>query len=67
MSVLRATSIVRALQDNHGVQPERMTAGGRSEYIDKASNDSADGRALNRRSEIIVLPKLDQYFSLMAP
>lgn len=67
LSVLRATSIVRALQDDHGVQPERMTAGGRSEFISKASNESADGRALNRRTEIIVLPKLDQYFSLMAP
>lgn len=67
LSVLRATSIVRALQDEHGVQPERMTAGGRSEYIEKATNETADGRSLNRRTEIIVLPKLDQYFSLMAP
>lgn len=65
LSVLRATSIVRALQDQHGVQPQRMTAGGRSEYIEKASNETAEGRALNRRTEIIVLPKLDQYFSLM--
>lgn len=67
LSVLRATSIVRALQDEHGVQPERMTAGGRSEYIEKATNETAEGRSLNRRTEIIVLPKLDQYFSLMAP
>ncbi len=67
LSVLRATSIVRALQDQHGVKPERMTAGGRSEYIEKATNDTAEGRSLNRRTEIIVLPKLDQYFSLMAP
>lgn len=67
LSVLRATSIVRALQTEHSVNPKRMTAGGRSEYIEKASNGSADGRALNRRTEIIVLPKLDQYFSLMAP
>lgn len=67
LSVLRATSIVRSLQTNHGVKPERMTAGGRSEYIEKATNETADGRALNRRTEIIILPKLDQYFSLMAP
>ncbi|WP_410000040.1 OmpA family protein [Membranihabitans marinus] len=67
LSVLRATSIVRALQTEHDVNPKRMTAGGRSEYIEKASNGSSDGRALNRRTEIIVLPKLDQYFSLMAP
>lgn len=67
LSVLRATSIVRALQNEHNVQPERMTAGGRSEYIEKATNETSDGRALNRRTEIIVLPKLDQYFSLMAP
>ena len=67
LSVLRATSIVRELQNSHNVQPERMTAGGRSEYIEKASNDSSDGRSMNRRTEIIVLPKLDQYFSLMAP
>ncbi len=67
LSVLRATTIVRVLQDQHGVKSERMTAGGRSEFIEKASNGSADGRSLNRRTEIIVLPKLDQYFSLMAP
>lgn len=67
LSVLRATSIVRELQTKHGIMPERMTAGGRGEYIEKATNDTADGRALNRRTEIIVLPKLDQYFSLMAP
>nr|WP_255785029.1 OmpA family protein [Membranihabitans maritimus] len=66
LSVLRATSIVRSLQDNHNVAPERMTAGGRSEFIPKATNDNSEGRALNRRTEIIVLPKLDQYFNLMA-
>lgn len=67
LSVLRATSIVRSLQENHNVAPNRMTAGGRSEYISKSTNDTSSGRALNRRTEIIVLPKLDQYFSLMAP
>jgi len=67
LSVLRATSIVRALQSEHNVEPKRMTAGGRSKYIEKATNDTADGRALNRRTEIIILPKLDEYFDLMAP
>lgn len=67
LSVLRATSIVRALQREHNVEPKRMTAGGRSEYIEKSTNETADGRALNRRTEIIILPKLDEYFSLMAP
>ncbi|WP_236971438.1 OmpA family protein [Membranihabitans marinus] len=67
LSVLRATSIVRSLQENHNVEPKRMTAGGRSEFVSKADNENSAGRALNRRTEIIVLPKLDQYFSLMAP
>jgi chemotaxis protein MotB len=65
LSVKRATSIVRFLQTKHGISPERMTAGGRGEYVPKASNQTVDGRALNRRTEIIVLPKLDQFFQLL--
>lgn len=65
LSVLRATSIVRALQKEHKIAPERMTAGGRSEFIAKDTNETSAGRALNRRTEIIVLPKLDEYFNLM--
>jgi chemotaxis protein MotB len=67
LSVKRATSIVRLMQTQFGVQPERMTAGGRSEYLPKASNTSNTGRGLNRRTEIIILPKLDQFFKLLEP
>ncbi len=67
LSVKRATSVVRLLQDKFGVKPERMTAGGRSEYVPKAENDTAVGKALNRRTEIIILPKLDEFFQLLEP
>ena len=67
LSVMRATSVVRILQRKYSVKAERMTAGGRSEYIPKATNANADGRSLNRRTEIIILPKLDQFFELMTP
>jgi len=67
LSVKRATSIVRLMQTEFGVQPERMTAGGRSEYIPKESNETNEGRAINRRTEIIILPKLDQFFNLLTP
>jgi len=65
LSVLRATAIVRVLQDEYGVRPERMTAGGRSKYIPKADNATAAGRSINRRTEIVLLPKLDQFFDLL--
>ena len=67
LSVKRATSIVRLMQTKFGVEPERMTAGGRSEYIPKSTNETTDGRALNRRTEIVILPKLDQFFELLEP
>ena len=67
LSVKRATSIVRLMQIKFGVEPERMTAGGRSEYIPKSTNETTDGRALNRRTEIVILPKLDQFFELLEP
>lgn len=65
LSVLRATSVVRALQNDFGVSPARMTAGGRSQYIPVASNDTAEGRSKNRRTRIVVLPKLDQFYSMI--
>lgn len=65
LSVKRATSVVRLLQEDFGVAPERMTAAGRSYYIPVATNDTEAGRAENRRTRIIVLPKLDQFFSLV--
>lgn len=67
LSVKRATSIVRLMQTKFEVQPKRMTAGGRSEYLPKDTNETVAGRALNRRTEIIILPKLDQFFELLEP
>lgn len=67
LSVMRATAVVRSLQTRYGVQPSRMTAGGRSEYVGKTNNDTSDGRRINRRTEIIILPKLDQFFKLSEP
>ncbi len=65
LSVKRATSVVRLLQNDFGVAPERMTAAGRSYYIPVDDNETSQGRAKNRRTRIIVLPKLDQFFDLI--
>ena len=65
LSVLRATAVVRILQNDFGVTPARMTAAGRSEYVPVTTNASADGRALNRRTRIVVLPKLDQFYNMI--
>lgn len=65
LSVRRATSVVRILQKDFGVSPERMTAAGRAEFMPVAENDSAKGRAKNRRTRIVVLPKLDQFYDLI--
>ncbi|TRZ45204.1 OmpA/MotB family protein [Robertkochia solimangrovi] len=65
LSVLRATAVVRILQDDFGVAPARMTAAGRGEYVPVASNDSSDGKAKNRRTRIVVLPKIDQFYSMI--
>lgn len=65
LSAERATAVVRMLQTKYKVNPSRMTAGGRSEYVPKADNATAEGRKANRRTEIIILPKLDQFFELM--
>jgi len=65
LSVLRATAIVRILQNDFGVTASRMTAAGRGEYVPVTSNASADGRALNRRTRIVVLPKLDQFYNMI--
>lgn len=67
LSAKRATSIVRLMQTKFAVNPSRMTAGGRSEYMPKTTNVTAEGRAINRRTEIIILPKLDQFFELLEP
>jgi chemotaxis protein MotB len=65
LSVKRATSIVRILQKSYGLDPKRMTAAGRSEYLPLTDNSTAAGRATNRRTRIVVLPQLDQFFKLL--
>ncbi|MFN7119301.1 MAG: OmpA family protein [Saprospiraceae bacterium] len=65
LSAMRATAVVRSLQKKYGVAPERMTAGGRSEFVPKSTNATADGKSLNRRTEIVILPQLDQFFQLL--
>ncbi len=65
LSALRGTSVAKVLQSQFGVDPARITAGGRSEYNPKATNMSVSGRAENRRTEIIIMPKLDEFMKLM--
>ncbi len=67
LSVLRSSSVVRALQDEHGIDPNRLIAAGRGEYNALATNATAEGRAMNRRTRIIILPKLDQFYDLLNP
>jgi chemotaxis protein MotB len=65
LSVKRATTIVRILQDTYGLDPKRMTAAGRSQYVPLADNSTPEGRAANRRTRIVILPQLDQFFKLL--
>jgi chemotaxis protein MotB len=65
LSAKRATAIVRTLQKEFNVAPERMTAAGRSFYVPLASNDTAAERAKNRRTRIVVLPKIDQFYNMI--
>lgn len=65
LSTKRATSIVRILQNKYHVPPSRMTAAGRGEYLPLASNDTKEGRAKNRRTRIVILPQLDQFFKIL--
>lgn len=67
LSVKRATSVVRVLQSNFNINPNRLIAAGRGEYNTLATNDTAEGRATNRRTRIIILPKLDQFYDLLNP
>lgn len=66
LSVARATSIVRILTNDYKVAPTRMTASGKGEYFPRAGNDTVEGRARNRRTEIILSPKLDELMQLLA-
>lgn len=65
LSALRASSVVQSLQNDYGVDPKRMTAGGRGEYNSIATNTTPEGKALNRRTQIIITPKLDQFMELI--
>ena len=65
LSVKRATAVVRILEKDFGVAPSRMTAAGRSYYLPVADNDTSSNRAKNRRTRIVVLPKLDQFYDLI--
>lgn len=65
LSVKRATTVVRILQNTYGVDPKRMTAAGRSQYLPIADNTTAEGRSINRRTRIVILPQLDQFFKLL--
>lgn len=67
LSVQRATAVVRVLQNKYKIDPNRLIAAGRGEYNALASNDSADGRSKNRRTRIIIMPKLDQFYDLLDP
>jgi chemotaxis protein MotB len=65
LSALRASSVVQTLQTTYGVEPKRLTAGGRGEYNPIADNNSEAGKAKNRRTQIIITPKLDQFMDLI--
>jgi chemotaxis protein MotB len=65
LSTKRATAIVRLLQNQFKIDPRRMTAGGRSEFLPLMANTTADGKAANRRTRIVILPQLDQFFKLL--
>lgn len=65
LSALRGSSVVQALQNNYGVDPKRLTAAGRGEYNPVASNSTYEGKARNRRTQIIITPELDQFMELI--
>ena len=65
LSTQRATSVIRVLQNDFKIDPKRLIAAGRSEYLPLASNDTPDGRSRNRRTRFVILPKLDQFFDVL--
>jgi chemotaxis protein MotB len=67
LSVKRATSVVRVMQDKHNIDPNRLIAAGRGQYNTLAGNDTAEGRSMNRRTRIIIMPKIDQFYDLLNP
>jgi chemotaxis protein MotB len=67
LSVKRATTVVRLLQTRYALDPAKMAAAGRSEYHPVSDNGTAEGKAANRRTRIVILPQLDQFFKLLEP
>lgn len=67
LSVKRATAVVRILQNQYGLDPRKMAASGRGEYLPLMDNNTSDNRAINRRTRIVILPQLDQFFQLLEP
>ncbi|MDV7186147.1 OmpA family protein [Lutibacter sp. TH_r2] len=65
LSVKRSTSIIRVLQNDFNIAPERLIAAGRSEYKPLESNDTVEGRSRNRRTRIVLMPQLEQFFELL--
>tara|TARA_R110002051_G_scaffold30845_4_gene71007 strand:+ start:2350 stop:3177 length:828 start_codon:yes stop_codon:yes gene_type:complete len=65
LSVKRATSVVRLLQEKYNVAPEKLIAAGRSSYIPLVENDSKENRSKNRRTKIVIIPNLDKFFALL--
>lgn len=65
LSVLRATAITRVLQKDFAVDPARITAGGRSEYVPLVANDTPEARSTNRRTRIVIMPKMDQFYGMI--
>jgi len=65
LSTQRATSVIRILQNDFKIDPKRLIAAGRSEYLPLASNETPEGRSRNRRTRFVILPKLDQFFDVL--
>jgi chemotaxis protein MotB len=65
LSTQRATSVIRVLQNDFKIDPKRLIAAGRSEYLPLASNETPEGRSRNRRTRFVILPKLDQFFDVL--
>lgn len=66
LSVARSTAVIRKLQDNYNVDPAKLIAAGRSSYHPLTDNDTAEGRATNRRTRIVILPNLDKFLALLS-
>lgn len=67
LSVKRSTSVVRALQNEYGINPDKLVAAGRGQYNTLSPNDTPEGQSINRRTRIIILPKLNQFYDLLNP